>query len=226
MGIANIADQHAQINLPRAAGTCTRVPIEVRLRKDPDTAWRCIVKIRKETQDTLSEEDHEEVSVSRKAAARHPSTYPLTTVLQVSRTAPENTFGTPLTDPENVELAIRRAQLALLNPSVNALRFLTYNIPDKDVEKPLGSVGQLSFSKNVVVVEISGANVPDLTLIDLPGIIHSVGKKEDKANIKLVDNLVKHYIAKDCLILCVITMKGQQTRIRSSEGCALTWSSA
>lgn len=105
---------------------------------------------------------------------------------------------------------------------MDAHEFLTYDIPEEEVKTPLGSVGQLSFSKNVVVVEISGANVTDLTLIDLPGIIHSVGKKEDKANIKLVEDLVKHYIAKDCLILCVITMKGQSTRMRSSTAWILT----
>jgi hypothetical protein len=99
---------------------------------------------------------------------------------------------------------------------VDSLNFLKYDIPEEEVKNPLGSVGQLAFSRNVVVVEISGMSVTDLTLIDLPGIIHSVGKKEDKANIKIVEDLVKHYVAKDCLILCVITMKGQSTRISSS----------
>lgn len=77
--------------------------------------------------------------------------------------------------------------------------------------KPLGSTKQLAFSRNVVVLEITGPNVTDLTLVDLPGIIQSVGHGEDKGNIQLVENLVKSYISKDCLILLVITMKGGST---------------
>lgn len=37
-----------QINLPRSVGTCTRVPIEVRLRYEPNEAWRSAVKTRQE----------------------------------------------------------------------------------------------------------------------------------------------------------------------------------
>lgn len=40
-----------QINLPRASGTCTRVPTEVRLRQE-NKDWRCAVKIRWETDDS------------------------------------------------------------------------------------------------------------------------------------------------------------------------------
>jgi hypothetical protein len=83
-----------------------------------------------------------------------------------------------------------------------------YRLPDEPELKPLGSTLQLAFSPNVVVLEITGPNVTDLTLVDLPGIIQAVGKGEDKANIKLVENLVKSYICKEYLILLVVTMKG------------------
>lgn len=86
--------------------------------------------------------------------------------------------------------------------------FVSYQLPEEEVERPLGSTKQLAFSRNVVVLEITGPNVTDLTLVDLPGIIQSVGHGEDKNNIQLVENLVKSYISKDCLILLVITMKG------------------
>ena len=58
-------------------------------------------------------------------------------------------------------------------------------------------------------MEISSPDVTDLTLVDLPGIIQNVGKGEDKASIQLVEDLVKHYISKECLILLVLTMKGK-----------------
>lgn len=118
-------------------------------------------------------------------------------------------FGPEINDPEKVEITIRRAQLAILNPSVDAAKFVDYDIPDKEVERPLGSMKQMAFSRNVVVLEISGPEVTDLTLVDLPGIIQNVGKGEDRNNIQLVEDLVKHYISKDCLIMLVLTMKGK-----------------
>lgn len=121
------------------------------------------------------------------------------------------TFGPTLSDPTLVESTLRRAQLAILNPSVPADRFVTYELPPTEVDRPLGSTKQLAFSRNVACLEISGPNVTDLTLIDLPGIIQNVGKGEDKTNIQLVEDLVTHYISKDCLILLVITMKGESS---------------
>lgn len=41
-------------------------------------------------------------------------------------------------------------------------------------------------AKDIVEVEMNGADLPDLTLIDLPGIVRSVGKDED---ISLVDDI-------------------------------------
>lgn len=79
-----------------------------------------------------------------------------------------------------------------------------------EVEKPLGSLKQLAFSRNVIVLEISGPDVTDLTLVDLPGIIQNVGS-EDRGNIGLVEDLVKSYISKDCLVLLVLTMKGESS---------------
>lgn len=120
----------------------------------------------------------------------------------------EIAFGPPMTDPSLVEDAIRRAQLALLNPSVNPLEFVTYTLTEPEEPLPLNSKKKLGFSKNVVCVSVEGPNVADLTLIDLPGIIQAVDNAEDAGNIELVNDLVKEHMAKDCLILLVVTMKG------------------
>jgi hypothetical protein len=117
-------------------------------------------------------------------------------------------FGPALYDPDVVEATIRRAQLAILNPSVQTSKTVAYNLPQEEEKKPLEFTKQLAFSRNVIVLEIAGPTVTDLTLVDLPGIIQNVGKNEDPNNIVLVEELVKSYIAKDCLILLVITMKG------------------
>lgn len=112
-------------------------------------------------------------------------------------------------DPDLVQIAVRRAQLAILNPSILLYRFLEYDIPAEPETNPLGSTRKLAFSNDVIVLEITGPQVTDLTLVDLPGLIQNVGEGEDKNNIQLVEDMVKSYISKDCLILLVITMKGQ-----------------
>lgn len=93
-------------------------------------------------------------------------------------------------------------------------KFVQYDLPDVEEAFPLGSTKQFPFSTDVVVLEITGPDVTDLTLVDLPGIIQDVGKDGDKSSISLVENLVKSYIEKDCLILLVITMKGESYCLR------------
>jgi hypothetical protein len=122
---------------------------------------------------------------------------------------PEVPFGSPITDRKDVELMIRRAQLAILNPSVPYERFVHYKIPKEAEERPLGSIAQSAFSDNVIVLEITGKEQTDLTLVDLPGIIQNAGVNEDKNNVALIEGMVKSYIEKECLILLVITMTGK-----------------
>lgn len=126
----------------------------------------------------------------------------------------EQALGPRLTNPDTVEDVIRRAQLAILNPSVPSKDFVGYIIPSEPEEAPLGSTKQLNFSSNVIVLEITGPNVTDLTLVDLPGIIQNVGDGEDVNDIKVIEDMVKGYIEKDCLILLVLTMKGMSTSQR------------
>jgi hypothetical protein len=141
-----------------------------------------------------------------------PPTLRLVSWLTRQNEKPEIDFGPVIYDPALVEMAIRRAQLAILNPSIEPHNFVTYNIPDFETkEPPMGSKKQHEFSRSVIVLEIAGPDVTDLTLVDLPGIIQNVSKGEDPNNITLVQDLVKSYIARDCLILLVITMKGQST---------------
>lgn len=62
----------------------------------------------------------------------------------------------------------------------------------------LKAADALKFSRNVVVLEISGANV-DLSLIDLPGIIQSEQGGDD--NVELVQQLVKDYMQRERSII-------------------------
>ena len=78
-------------------------------------------------------------------------------------------FGPNLVDPALLEDVLQRAQLAILNPSVNPDLFVSYNLERPSHDFPLGSSKQLQFSKNIVCVELSGPDLTDLSFIDLPG---------------------------------------------------------
>jgi hypothetical protein len=74
-------------------------------------------------------------------------------------------FGEPIFESEKskVEDRIRRAQLAILNPSKPTKDFLTAN-EDSEFGDP-----ELSFSKDCVSLDIRGPDVADLSFCDLPG---------------------------------------------------------
>jgi GTPase SAR1 family protein len=73
-------------------------------------------------------------------------------------------------EKDEVTNILRQAQLAILNPSKSFTSFS--RLSEKDCnEHPR----DLKFSRNTVVLEITGAGV-DLTFIDLPGIIASIEK--------------------------------------------------
>lgn len=73
-------------------------------------------------------------------------------------------------NPNEVPLIIRRAQLAILSPGTDIKHFLA--LDEAQCEK---YSSEISFSRNMVVVEITDAAV-DVTFIDLPGIIANTPK--------------------------------------------------
>ena len=101
---------------------------------------------------------------------------------------------------DNVPLILRRAQLAILNPDDDISNFINL---DEAQCKEHGIA--TNFSRNTVVMEITGADV-DVTFIDLPGIISNT---KEEHFIELIKSLVESYVSQEeCLILVAISMKG------------------
>lgn len=76
----------------------------------------------------------------------------------------EERFCAPLADKSHVELVLRRAQAAVLNPKTDARKF--WGMPAaaiKDVKN------ELDFSRNAVCMDIAGPELTDLAFVDLPG---------------------------------------------------------
>ena len=80
-------------------------------------------------------------------------------------------FGHILTDIEDVELALRQAQVTILNPNRRPDDFLTMSMEDLQTFRTPQAFasGTLKFSKNSVVVEISDEDGIVILFVDLPG---------------------------------------------------------
>ncbi|KAI0116754.1 dynamin family protein [Daldinia grandis] len=65
-----------------------------------------------------------------------------------------------------------------------------------------------AFSKDRLRVEITGPDRPHLTIIDMPGLIHSGTKSQSAADVKLVRQVVKNYMKQSrSIILAVVSAK-------------------
>ncbi|KDQ21433.1 hypothetical protein BOTBODRAFT_98847 [Botryobasidium botryosum FD-172 SS1] len=171
-GKSSLVEAISGITVPRDSGTCTRCPMECRLATSSDP-WYCQVSLRFE---------YDEFGK------------PLKDVREIL-------FGPGLSEHEKdrVELVLRRAQTAILNPHVPHTNFL-----DLDVEELKGfKHGQaLKFSRNVVCLDISGPEQTDLSFVDLPGIIQN----DEPDIVRLVEDLVVTNIKGNCLILVALPM--------------------
>ncbi|KAI1941147.1 hypothetical protein LOZ66_001655 [Ophidiomyces ophidiicola] len=77
-----------------------------------------------------------------------------------------------------------------------------------DVTAVLGLNEHRAFAKDVLSIEICGPSRPQLTLVDLPGLIHSANKSQSEGDVDLIKSLVEDYISQQrTVILAVISAK-------------------
>ena len=70
------------------------------------------------------------------------------------------------------------------------------------------SNGSARFSKDVLKVDITGPKQPNLTLVDLLGLIHTENEDQDKTDVAVVSSLVQSYMENPrSIILCVVSAK-------------------
>lgn len=71
----------------------------------------------------------------------------------------------------------------------------------------IGSFGR-AFSNDLLRIEVSGPERPHLTIVDLPGLIHSETKQLSAADVELVQDVVKSYMDEPrSIILAVVSAK-------------------
>ncbi|KAK0620856.1 P-loop containing nucleoside triphosphate hydrolase protein [Immersiella caudata] len=65
-----------------------------------------------------------------------------------------------------------------------------------------------AFSKDILRVEITGPDQPHLTIVDLPGLIHSETKHQTASDVQLIRDVVQGYMKEPrCIILAVVSAK-------------------
>ncbi|KAG9312355.1 P-loop containing nucleoside triphosphate hydrolase protein [Chiua virens] len=186
-GKSSLIESISGITLPRSSGTCTRYHFHLNL-----SLHHFLTHFRASRCPTECKLSHSDVPW-KCVVKLHFSTDIHGTPIPVRLV----TFGDPITSPSLVEERIRRAQCAILNPSTNPQVYLEDDVPNGN---------EVSFSKNYVSLEISGSDLADLSFVDLPGLIASVGCGGSERDIELVKALVTSYIEKpSCVILLTVT---------------------
>lgn len=170
-GKSSLVEAVSGINVPRDSGTCTRCPTECTMISDAES-WSCQISLRF---------DHD------------TNGNPMPSKVYQ--------FGPRITNKDEVEIWMRRAQAAILSPHI-ANREIFYK-RSLDELRTLKDDKMLPFSKNSVCVDIDDPEATDLTFVDLPGLIQN----DSPEVVDLVKNLVTSNIAHDnTLILVTIPM--------------------
>ncbi|CCL98368.1 uncharacterized protein FIBRA_00363 [Fibroporia radiculosa] len=122
-------------------------------------------------------------------------------------------FSPKLMAKKEVEIWLRRAQAAILNPHLppNHFKGMGY----ENLRSHATTDQQtLKFSKDAVVINIEDPEGTDLSFVDLPGLVQN----EDDAVISLVKSLVEGYISEQStLILVTIPASGMSSPVLSAQ---------
>lgn len=173
-GKSSLVEAVSGINVPRDSGTCTRCPMECTMLSSSPT-WSCTIYL-----NVKYGSDGSELVISDKIQ-----------------------FGPVITDKDAVEVWLRRAQAAILcqhRPKEDFLGMGTVDLRNLATTDSR----MLSFSRNIVQVELRDPDLTDLSFIDLPGIIHNA----EEETITLVRDLVVSYIeeSENTIVLITIPM--------------------
>ncbi|KAL2018371.1 hypothetical protein VTK56DRAFT_906 [Thermocarpiscus australiensis] len=70
------------------------------------------------------------------------------------------------------------------------------------------TAGGKAFSRDILRIEITGPDRPHLTIVDLPGLIHSETKNQTSSDVELIKDVVQSYMKEPrCIILAVVSAK-------------------
>ncbi|KAJ4297535.1 hypothetical protein N0V90_005427 [Kalmusia sp. IMI 367209] len=128
----------------------------------------------------------------------------------ILRRSPSSTISITIT-PDKLRPRQEQSKLKSFSKSIDDFKQLPDIIEEATEAMGLGVVGGINskaFSRDVLSVQIDGPDRPQLTLVDLPGLIHSSNRAQTEADKELILNLVKEYISNPrTIILAVVSAK-------------------
>ncbi|KAG8921360.1 hypothetical protein FRC02_000285 [Tulasnella sp. 418] len=173
----------------------------IKVPRDRDTTTRCPIEVRMTTSS-----DPWSCQLSIRSA------------LQLLQGVTELPFGNRLSAADDVELMLRRAQLAILNPElpIEKVLDLTWEQIRGEVSSLGTSENKHTFSSSVICVDVAGPTLMNLTFVDLPGIINTTDTKLVKG---VEDLVISHIKQPNTLILLVMAMNDEVTN-QKADGLA------
>ncbi|KAF5864841.1 hypothetical protein ETB97_006380 [Aspergillus alliaceus] len=192
-GKSSLIEGMSEIKVPRSAGTCTRCPMEINLSEsEPGQPWACQIFLSRK----YMYDGSRKFKVTRKSQPLGP---------WIVQDQEDEHFVT-LSDRNQVQEAIKWAQIAILNPGQPSREY----IPGENTGTSTHC--QVKFSPNVVRLDISAPEFPNLSFYDLPGVISQAELDDEKYLISLIENLVREYISHpNCIILLTLPMTDDAT---------------
>ncbi|KAI9726746.1 MAG: hypothetical protein M1828_000602 [Chrysothrix sp. TS-e1954] len=175
-GKSSLIEGISGISVPRSGGTCTRCPIQINLQTDNtgNGNWSCNVELVSIYSYSPDGEGDLEIDIGPwRRNGDNDTDICHFKELKKKRDLPD---------------ILTRAQLALLNPAKNPAVFLQKNCPQEH---------QVDFSPNLIRLTILAAELPNLSLYDLPGVINpptNAVKEDEYYIVDLVKRLANHYI--------------------------------
>ena len=106
------------------------------------------------------------------------------------------------TEKSDLERVLRLAQVAILNPRLDTTLLLRHGAANI-----ANGPSALTFSLNTIDLEISGHELPELSMVDLPGSINVAPDESEQHLVKTIEKLIKTYVGEpNALILLVASM--------------------
>ncbi|KAI4256668.1 MAG: hypothetical protein LQ352_001986 [Teloschistes flavicans] len=196
-GKSSLIEGISGIKVPRSAGTCTRCPLEINLStSDTASPWRCTIYLQKH----FFYEGAPVLSSSSKHIKAQGATRARPLGPWQAQQIPDNILFFRTNNKADVPRALYLAQLATLNPAMDPAKFHPgKTCPDERI--------QVKFSPNVIRLDITAADIPNLSFYDLPGIINQAEVAEEGYLVELVANLAAKYVQNEnCLNLLALPM--------------------
>lgn len=127
--------------------------------------------------------------------------------------------------PDEVRSDVEKTKLERFNERIDDFSQLPQLIKKATTamgldRKTTNSRGTKAFTRDVLSIEIKGPGRPELTLVDLPGLIQTSTEEQTKPDVELIRGLVRQYLSESrTIMLAVVSAKNDYANQEILEMC-------